>query len=260
MTQPYETLVTGVGVWLVGVPNAAAWAEGATNEEVVKPVGSGLDKRNRRRASQHARALSDVYAEALEQAGADAETVATVFGSSLGEAGTMIKLLDQIHRDKESPSPMAFAMSVHNAASGLVSIGGKNRGFTTSIAADYDTPAMAIAEAVGVTSRFRTPVVVACSDEAAPPDLVPENERFDAVAAAVCIEGVDSGTDKALARIRGPLFAEPTIEGADADPRVALNPQMGLLDLVDAIQKGKRGLLRLDRGRGRGWCLEIADV
>ncbi len=256
--QPYETAVTGVGVWLVGVPDAAAWASGVVDDAVIKPVGNGLDKRNRRRASQHARALSDVYAEALAQAGADAETVATVFGSSLGEAGTMIKLLDQIHREKASPSPMAFAMSVHNAASGLVSIGGGNRGFTTSIAADYDTPAMAIAEAVGVTHRFRTPVVVACSDEAAPPDLVPEVERFDAVAAALVIEPADT-QNKVLARLRGPLFVEPTIGGAEASPEVSLNPQMGLLDLVDAIQRGKRGMLRLDRGRGRGWCVAVSD-
>ena len=43
---------------------------------------------------------------------------------------------------------MLFAVSVHNAASGLVSISTKNRAFTTSVAADYDTPAMALMEAI----------------------------------------------------------------------------------------------------------------
>lgn len=260
MSEPFETIVTGVGVWLQGVENTAAWLAGTRTEEAQKAQGNGLDKRNRRRASPHARALADVYSEALAQAEADAEVVATVFGSSLGEAGTMIKLLDQIHREKVSPSPMAFAMSVHNAASGLVSIAGKNRGFTTSIAADYDTPAMAIAEAVGVAAISGVPVVVACSDESSPDDLVPVEERFYALAAAITLVPVGSEGDRGLVRLRGPFLGEPTIAGADADPAHVRNPQMGMLDLADAIARGRRGILRLDRGRGRGWCVALADM
>jgi len=255
--------ITGVGLWMSGTASAEAWAGGdIASEEAVKPKGHGLDKRNKRRASQHARALADVYHEALTQAGADPETVATVFGSSLGEAGTMIKLLEQIHREKTSPSPMAFAMSVHNAASGLVSIGGKNRGFTTSIAADYDTPAMALAEGFGLAERFKVPVIVAVADEDAPRDLVPDNELFDAVAAAVCIEAMDSETQP-LAVVEGPLplsVGKATLAGAETDELHGRSPATGMLDLVDAVQRGKRGVLRLDRGRGRGWCVELLDA
>jgi hypothetical protein len=30
-----------------------------------------------------------------------------------------------------------------------------------------------------------------------------------------------------------------------------------MLDLIDALRRGESGRVRLDRGRGRGYCVEI---
>ncbi len=43
MSEPFETIVTGVGVWLEGVADTEAWLAGASTEEAQKPQGNGLD-------------------------------------------------------------------------------------------------------------------------------------------------------------------------------------------------------------------------
>lgn len=184
--------------------------------------------------------------------------VPTVFGSALGEADTMIGLLDTMWREKAALSPTSFAMSVHNAASGLISIAAGNRGFTTSLAADYDTPGTALLEAVGLALADDLPVVVACADEAAPRDLVPDAERFELLAVALVLARPGSpAAANALATMRGPVFEAPTIVGAPARDELARNPQIGLLDVVDAVLRGRSGVVRLDRGRGRGLAVEL---
>jgi hypothetical protein len=35
------------------------------------------------------------------------------------------------------------------------------------------------------------------------------------------------------------------------------NPEAGLLDLIEVLSRGECGTLRLDRGRGRGFSLQV---
>lgn len=256
-----EYIVQGVGVWTPGFPDAEAWLAGEADPEVTRAEASALGKRNRRRASPLTRALADAFGQSIAQAEMQGPEVATVFGSALGEATTMIKLLDQMWREEAEGdlSPMAFATSVHNAASGLVSIATKNRGFTTSLAADYDTPAMALFEAAGLLATGDAPVVVVVGDEAAPKDLVPAAETFDMLTAAVALVPAAAPLS-GLARLRGPFRGEATLEGADLRPELARNPQAGILDLADTVLRRREGTLRLDRGRGDGWCVEVTPL
>jgi len=187
MSAPGTVAVTGLGLWLPGFPNAAAWAAGAADPEAVKPIGAALDRVNRRRASPLDRALADTVAAAILHAGVDPTTVPVVVGSSIGEAATMIGLLDEMWRHHNPMSPADFTMSVHNAASGLISISNKNRGMTTSIAADHDTPAAALLEGIGLVLTRGAPVVVACGDEPAPPTLVQHAPPWSMLTAAVVL-------------------------------------------------------------------------
>ena len=56
-------------------------------------------------------------------------------------------------------------------------------------------------------------------------------------------------------------IAEPTLfsqAGAgEAGERVDRNPNIGLLDLVVAIHNGSAGVVRLDRGTGRGYSIRL---
>jgi hypothetical protein len=253
-----DVAVSGFGMFAVGYPDAKAWVTGSPDPERTAPSGDLIEPRSRRRASVLTRALADAYREAITGAALDPSTVPSVFGSALGEAGTMIGLLDQMWRESGALSPMRFATSVHNAAAGVVSITAKNRGFTTSLGADYDTPAMAITEAVGLVATRGEPVVVVCGDEAAPANLVPDGHGWALLAVAVALVPVKDAAAGAM-RVRGPFRGEPpTLRGAEVDAPLGRNPQIGLLDLVDAVARRHEGVLRLDRGEGGGFCVELA--
>lgn len=253
--------VTGVGIWLPGAANPAEFPKLLDGErfprqsEVADPSGQSIEPRARRRASRLSRALADVCTQAINQAELDASSVATVFGSTLGEAHTMISLLGQMWR-KEEMSPMGFATSVHSAASGVVSINAGNRAFTTSMSADYDTASAALLEAWGVATTMNLPTIVVCGDDHSPEDFVPESEAFDlvAVALALCPEGVPSKAP-VLGRLSLPL-ARPSelrlLDPVATSPQVGRNPQAGLLDVVAHLIAGNKGAVRLERGLGNG--------
>ncbi len=255
--------VAGMGVSLPGYPTLTAWQTRSASEPAAPP-GALLDKHSKRRASDFTKALADAYGQALtmaqERCGSAAlapDKVASVFGSALGEVSTMISLLEQMWRGDGALSPMRFAGSVHNAAAGVVSIGTKNTGFTTSIGADYDTPAMALVEAIAIVLNQREPVIVACGDEAAPSDLVGGAFGWDAVCCAVALVPAEDAPAN-LPRLSLPTRATANLTAPHVPQGFADNPNAGLLDLIEVLSRGERGSLRLDRGRGRGFAVQIA--
>jgi hypothetical protein len=249
--------ITGLGLWVHGFPSAGAWAAGARDDEAVKPAGKALDRVNRRRASALDRALADAVAEALAQAGADPATAPVVIGSSIGEAATMIGLLDEMWRNRSPMSPADFTMSVHNAASGLISISNKNRGMTTSIAADHDTPAAALLEGIGLALSHGGPVVVACGDEPAPPSLVQHAPPWSMLVAAVVLAPLRAA-EPCLASLRITRGEPPTIDLGRLDRLLVDNPQIGMLALVDTVARRLAGTVPLDNGSGSGYRAVLA--
>jgi len=261
MNGSFEAAIVGLGLHTAHHPALDSFLKDEPSAEPALPSGSALDKRTRRRASTLTRAMADAYAEALSAAQLDPETVATVFGSALGEASTMLSLLDQMFRTHEPVSPMRFVTSVHNTASGLVSISGKNRGFTTSIGADFDTPAMSILEALGVIHAHRTPAIICCAEEGAPEDLVPEEYHWALLAGAVALVHPEDAPASALRLRLAPMdeAIDPAslLEPAKVSAALAKSPVVGILDLIVRAAEGREGLVRLDRGKGRGFVAEL---
>lgn len=264
MTEPDlplpSLLVRGVGVWIPGRPSSSAFLSGEEDETAQKPAGRILDRMNRRRASALGRALADAAAEAMEEADVDPAVTPAVIGSSLGEATTMVGLLEQMWRRREPASPAAFTMSVHNAAAGLLSISTGNRGFTTSVAADDDTPAGVLFEAIGLIHATGGPIVIAVGDDAVPSGFVAEGERFGLMAVALVLAPDDrsmAAERPALARLVGPHRNGAPDLPPDRPPTLALHPQVGLLDLAEAILRRRASCVALDRGRGQGWRVDV---
>jgi hypothetical protein len=253
--------ILGAGLWVKGFPSAQAWLAGTADPLAEKPLGQALDKVNRRRAGPLGRALADVSAEAIKMAGVDASTVATIIGSAIGEAATMIGLLDQMWRMHEPMSPAEFTVSVHNAASGLISIANKNRGMTTSLAADANTPAAALLEGTGMVLARGLPVLVACGDEPAPDNLAGHAPPWRMLASAVVL--APAGTSPRLADLAVVHGEAPTLRCERFDPLVVANPQIGLAWLVDAVLRRADGRVALDTsfdgGEGRGYLAEITS-
>ncbi|MCB9879813.1 MAG: beta-ketoacyl synthase chain length factor [Planctomycetes bacterium] len=262
--SPFSVAVTGVGLYLPGFLTAQAWTSGEAlpADQPQKPTGLAFDRVNRRRASQMGRAIADVVHEALAQAGADPVTTPVIVGSSIGEASAMIGLLDQMWREKEPMSPAVFTVSVHNAASGLLSISAKNKGYTTSIAADYDTPAAVLLEAIGLIATGHERVAVVCADEASPRSLLEHAPHWEMLAAALVLSRSDDPA--ALAQVTVAAAPDDTRPDAATMPQwpegIEHNPQVGLADLADAVLRRRAGALALDRGKGRGFAVTLSPV
>jgi hypothetical protein len=252
-----EVAVLGLGAFVPGYGGLAAWSAGESNADLVKASGHLIPARQRRRASGLSRALADAYAESLEQATLDATRVASVFGSALGESATMIGLLDQMWDENAALSPMKFATSVHNAASGTVSIATKNRGYTTSIGADYDTPAMSLIEGISWVAAHDENVIVCCGDEQPPPDLVPDGLGWGLLSAAIALGPRSAASAHGLGRLSLPSIETATSEPLRRDAALERNPCIGLLDLVHALSSRSSGTVALDRGQGRGYATRI---
>lgn len=262
--------ILGVGMWQPTFPNAPSWLGGTPDEAAQKPLGQALDRVNRRRAGQLGRALADVAAEAIAMAKVDGGTVATIVGSAIGEAATMIGLLDQMWRHQQPMSPADFTVSVHNAASGLISIANKNRGMTTSIAADENTPAAALMEAIGLVVTTDRPVLLACADEPAPENLAGQAPPWAMLASAIVVGPVGGdarghGSSGDGSSAHGPALATlgvaygptATLRPDRFAPLAVANPQIGLAWLVDAVLRGHSGIVPLDAGTGRGYVAEL---
>lgn len=257
-----EVAVLGYGAFVPGFDGIAGWVSGESSAEHDAPRAEIVPPRQRRRSSPLSKALADAYAEALTATDLDPSAVASVFGSAIGEASTMIGLLDQMWGDSGMLSPMRFATSVHNAASGMISIATKNRGMTTAIGADFDTPAMALLEGIGLVLARGASVIVCCGDEAPPEDLVPDGVGWSLMTAAIALcpsSEAPASSPRLSDLVIAPADLSP-LESSVAPPRSEIlqrNPNIGLLDLVVAIHSGMEGVLRLDRGAGRGYSIRL---
>jgi hypothetical protein len=100
------------------------------------------------------------------------EPLATVFASRHGEVHRSLELLEALARG-EPMSPMAFSLSVHNAAAGLFSIGREDRSASVSVAAGRDSLPMAVLEACGVLAEGAPRVLVVVHDEPVPAPFQP---------------------------------------------------------------------------------------
>lgn len=209
--------VTGVGLWAPGFADAAAWRAGVADPSVARPGAPLIPARQRRRASLLTRALATALGEAAAQAGVDLATTATIFGSAYGEGATLGQLLSQRHEGDGALSPLRFAGSVHNTASGMVSIATGARGFTTSLAAGDDTLVACLDEAAGLLAAGHDAVAVVVGDEAPPAALIPAEQRCAPLAVALVLRRAEAPAGPAAqAATEAPTITWRPATGADA--------------------------------------------
>ena len=130
-----------------GVRTAQQWRDHC--DSVSSPVDGEptfaclhLPSRQRRRLSALSKSALDVALGVL----GENLMVPVVFASRRGEVGRMVSLLQDICGESEA-SPTAFSLSVHNTATGLLSINSSNTLPSTAIAAGHDTVISALTEA-----------------------------------------------------------------------------------------------------------------
>jgi 3-oxoacyl-[acyl-carrier-protein] synthase-1 len=137
-------------LWTPEYQSAKEFAAGPSVVSIEKPPALLLPARARGRASLLTRIFAELYgqlfpAEIGKKQEPEARTP-TIYSSAFGEMDTTLKLLEQMDEDPRL-SPIRFQASVHNTASGRISLETKNRAFSTALAAGQESFAMALLEA-----------------------------------------------------------------------------------------------------------------
>lgn len=133
----------GVGFWSLGYPSFDAYVAAGLPESLDPPPGSEAGKpsaellhpRLRRRTSLLTRMIVTALQEAAQQGGAAPDQTRYVVVSSWGEIETTVELLGQLAVPGGPISPTAFHNSVHNTATGYLSIASGNHWPSTALAA-----------------------------------------------------------------------------------------------------------------------------
>jgi hypothetical protein len=260
-------VVTGLGVWAPGYENAAAWAARRRDVDVLRPAATRLPARQRRRASELTRAMVTAFSEALAQSGESAAELSTVFGSAYGEGSTLAVLLNQISSADGELSPMRFAGSVHNTASGMLTIACDARGFTTSLAAGAETLMACLQEAAGLLATGHAAVAVVVGDCSPPPELVDAAEQFDTLAVAFVMRSVTDPSSQAppnhgWVQLQDLMLATFEPGAATLPDTLQLNPCAGALVLADAVVSRAASRVRLNVGPTRAgertWAVNVS--
>ena len=180
-------VVTGLSLWTPGFASIGAWARGEADPSITDCACEWVPPRLLRGASRFTRMLGEAADQATRDAGADPKTIATVYGSDYGEIETMVVLLDTIFRGDGQLSPMRFKNSVHNAASGLSSIGQGNQSFSTALAAGTRTFEASMLEAMALLEERGGSVVVSVADDVLPEPLL-ALEGWEALAVGIVLQ------------------------------------------------------------------------
>lgn len=245
--------VTGVGLWTPGSATPRAWADGSHDPTEVRPSCAMLKSRIGRYTSLVTRMAVTALEQAGAQSGADLKRVQTVFGSAYGEIRIAFEQLDMIEREGV-PSPARFKNSVHNTASGHVSIATGNMGFSTALAAGGATFAMCLLEAWVWLETHGGSVIVAVADEPLPEHLT-SVARYDALGLAIHIsaERWKSGTGGRLAALQRRDRFTSAVSIPDS---LVQNPCAAGLPLIDAVLHERSGTVPIELG-GPAWSVDL---
>ena len=141
-----------------------SWAAWRATDQEASPQVAFIDPQIRRRLSL----LDRIALHVAHSCVRPGEEVRTIFASRHGELARSADLLGQLARD-EMPSPMAFSLSVLNAAVGLYGIARQDRSASSALASGEDTLPMALIEAAAQAWDGQDgAVVLAYADEPPP--------------------------------------------------------------------------------------------
>jgi hypothetical protein len=195
----------------------------------------------------------EALTQAAAQGGADLREVPTIFGSAYGEIRTAFDQMDMMEREGV-PSPARFKNSVHNTASGHVSIATGNTRFSTSLAAGSEIFAMCLLEAFAWLDVHRSSIIVSVADEPLPEHLAAAG-CYDPLGIAFHLTSDLRAPADGLGELSDLRRKHREDSPADLPERLARNPCAAGLFLVEATLRKRSGTVPVETGRG-GWSVE----
>jgi hypothetical protein len=260
----------GVGMWTPAYADFEAWVAAGLPDALhvtspdspqpSPPPAHLLHPRLRRRTSTLTRAAVTALEAALANSGVGIDQVRFVLVSSFGEIETTVELLAQLGEPEGPVSPTKFHNSVHNTATGYLSIASGNNRESTALAGGPHNLEIGLLEALAGLVETGEDVVLIFAEELLPRPF----ERSDAdptFAVALHLRRTDSAlTDasglelRVTSRTRGP--ASPGAVAAPSLPTM-IAPIVELLRAVAGLREGdlavsKRVILLAPSSAGAG--------
>jgi hypothetical protein len=158
-----ELDLASVGIWSERFADWQQFAAVVGGKPVAvepRPLAARIPAKDRRRAPLFVRMGIEVMDQACRTAAVDASSIATVFGSSLGDVEITDYLCRTVASEPRSLSPTRFHNSVHNACTGYWSIATGSHYSANAVSAYEYSPAMALLEGAVQASEERVPVLV----------------------------------------------------------------------------------------------------
>jgi hypothetical protein len=232
----------GVGMWTPAYPSFDAWrAAGLPGDLHVQttdapaPPADLLHPRLRRRTSTLTRAAVTALQAALAHGRVTVDQVRLVLVSSFGEIETTVELLAQLGDPQGPVSPTKFHNSVHNTATGYLSIASGNQRESTALAGGPQNLEVGLLEALAGLAETGEDVVLIFAEELLPHPF----ERSDTdptFAVALHLRAIDAPLSESDLELRmssrapGPRSAAP-----DASLPTMVAP---VVELLRAVHKG----------------------
>jgi hypothetical protein len=173
----------GVGMWTPAYADFDAWVAAGLPDDLhvasadaAPPPALLLHPRLRRRTSTLTRATVTAVEAALAGSGVAIDQVRFVLVSSFGEIETTVELLAQLGEPGGPVSPTKFHNSVHNTATGYLSIASGNNRESTALAGGPHNLEIGLLEALAGLAETGEDVVLLFAEELLPRPF----ERSDA--------------------------------------------------------------------------------
>jgi hypothetical protein len=245
-----KAVLRGMGLWAPGFSGLDAWLAGTPDPAVTKPKPTQLPPRLRRRTSLLTRMAVDALEEASEAGGTTLAVARVILSSTWGELETTVDLLGQLAVPNGPISPTAFHNSVHNTATGYLSIATGNRTGASAIAAGPGGLAMGMLEAFMLLHAEADDVLLVCADERVPPPFAPEGATH-ALAVAFHLASEPGGAVNRRVHLEASgTDAEPAAKGMDFLFET-VSP------VIRALAGGQAGVVDLGAGPPCPWSLRV---
>ena len=178
-----KVYLNSINVWLQGIDDVNALTQWAKNslhrpEAFIPPKPNYYPKNQLRRLSP----FSKVVLHCLDLSQALTQDLPLIFASQHGDLAKTVNLIKNAAVGEEL-SPTQFALSVHNATTGLFSIATSNTAPTTTISAGKNTFCEGLVEALLQCQQENTAVIYSYCDF----DIPKEYHQFDERKPARCI-------------------------------------------------------------------------
>lgn len=252
MPQPLLAWIDGIGLIAPGLPNWPSAREVLRGERdfesapTLLPPPIQLPTAERRRASRVIKLSLGLGLEAVNQAGADPSTLATVFAASGADGHNCHALCEQLAGEDRQISPTRFHNSVHNASAGYWGIATRSMAPCQVIAAFDASFGAGLLDALAQVACDGRPVLLVAYDSEYPQPLQAKRNTPDCGGVALLLSAQRSAASLASIALSPCAQTADVMAGAALETLRQQIPALRALPLLQRLARSQAGSVVLD--------------